>query len=91
MVSKNISWINNIKPFIIKGFFVFIIICLSLRGISGYWSDLKEYIIRTTLVTPADIPVDNSTNSTQKIKDRVYKEKGIILTDEDIKKYGLTQ
>lgn len=87
MVNKNISWINNIKPFILKGFFVLLIFCLSLRGITGYWNDLKEYIIKTTLITPADIPLDNK----QKIKDRVYKEKGIILTDEDIEKYGLTK
>jgi hypothetical protein len=62
---------------------------LSIRGIGGYWDDLKEYIVSSELGKKSVVvKVDAKEDNYKAIKEKIFKEKGIILTDEDIKKYG---
>jgi hypothetical protein len=62
---------------------------LSFRGVWGYWGDLKEYIVASELGKKSVVvKVDAKEDKYKAIKEKMFKEKGIILTDEDIKKYG---
>jgi hypothetical protein len=55
----------------------------------GYWGDLKEYIVASELGKKSVVvKVDAKEDKYKAIKEKMFKEKGIILTDEDIKKYG---
>jgi hypothetical protein len=62
---------------------------LSIRGIGGYWGDLKDHIVSSELGKKSVVvKVDEKIDKYKEIKAKVFKEKGILLTDEDIKKYG---
>jgi CRISPR/Cas system-associated endonuclease Cas1 len=85
----------------------FLIIFFALRGLLTTWSDFKNYIVVNELkkhnvtlnvieeftIKPLiiDSVVTVKVNKNQLYKDRMFKEKGIIVTDEDIKKYGLVK
>lgn len=66
-----------------------VLFTLSVRGIWGYWGDLKDHIVSTELGKKSVVvKVDEKQDKYKAIKEKVFKEKGILLTDEDIKKYG---
>jgi hypothetical protein len=75
---------KQINLFFRRIIFVFLVI----RGIFGYWSDLKNYIIKEELDRPV-VEVANEPEKEKKkdLKKKIFKEKGIIFTDEEIEKY----
>lgn len=82
--------IESIKENKIK---ILVFLIFFYRGSIGYYDDLKEYIINSEIeriksaisVDTLFIPKIKSQNEI--LKEKIYKEKGIILTDEDIKNY----
>jgi hypothetical protein len=79
------------KP-IVRVIWYLVLILLSFRGVWGYWGDLKEYIVASELGKKSVIiKVDANQDKYKEIKERVFKEKGIVLTDKDIEQYGFNK
>lgn len=65
-----------------------VLFVLSARGIWGYWGDLKEHIVEKELGKKSVIiKVEAKEDKYKEIRERVFKEKGIILTDKDIEDF----
>jgi hypothetical protein len=90
---------NKLQPIIakyqkqlIKGVWYLLLILLSFRGLGGYWGDLKDYIVASELGKKSVVvKVDANQDKYKEIKERVFKEKGIVLTDKDIEQYGFNK
>lgn len=92
----NTSWIKEFSiaysPMIKKIAMYIVVVLFILRGVTGYWGDLKSYIIQSELgKQTVTVSVDPIKDKNEKIKEKVFKEKGIILSDEDIEKYGISK
>lgn len=69
-----------------------IIAVFVLRGVGGFWIDLKDHIIEAELgKKPVTVTIDVKEDKYNPIKEKVYKEKGIILSNEEIDKYGFVK
>lgn len=102
MVEKANSWLIQHKSVFIKIFFICLLTYLTIRGIKASWEDLKDYAFKAKLeeqATSLKIEGEKTTETPKKVevvdknkilKEKILKEKGIILTDEDIKRYGIT-
>jgi|LakMenEpi03Aug12_release.lakeMendotaPanAssembly.Ray.scaffolds.fasta_scaffold2346155_1 hypothetical protein len=90
---------NKLQPIIakyqkqlIRGVWYLLLILLSFRGLGGYWGDLKDYIVASELGKKSVVvKVDANQDKYKEIKERVFKEKGIVLTDKDIEQYGFNK
>lgn len=72
-----------------------ILIPFIVRGFVGFVSDIskpsEQQQQEQQEVKPKEEPIEKVVDKNKAIKDRIYKEKGIIVSDEDIKKYGITK
>lgn len=108
MVNNTDNIIVFIKKWAPKTLILAFVSLLCLKGISGYWKDLKVHIIQeetgleyqTNLISVDTVSVMPQVlipkieevkpvfSKNEIIKKKLYKEKGIVLTDKDIEKYG---
>lgn len=100
MVDKTTTWLVQYKSAFIKTFFICLLSYLTIRGIKASWEDLKDYAFKVRLEEQTTLSVSEKKivetpkkvetfDKNKVLKDKILKEKGIILTDEDIKRYGI--
>jgi hypothetical protein len=95
---ENRSLVNESPKLIRYNIFREILLAIILvpfifKGFIGFVSDISKPSEQQQQeeIKPKEEPVEKIVDKNKAIKDRIYKEKGIILSDEDIKKYGITK